>query len=269
MKYGVVLPIWQLTVAEAESLATRAEELGTRRRVRPRPHPGQARDHPALRRPLARSVLAAGLPGRAHAAHPASAPASSCSRTATRWSRPRPRRPWTRPRAAGSSSGSAWAGTRRSSWTCGCRSASAAGSATITSARSRRRSPPTSRVQGQVRELLGRDVLAAARCSGRIRRSGWAARPARSPAPPCGAAPSWATPGIPSRSASTRSRRATRRCATSPAEAGGRNALGLAPRNTLDLTDAAEGRRPGGVPGLDGRGGRRTSGGCGARRRPG
>jgi probable F420-dependent oxidoreductase len=28
MKYGVVLPIWQLTVAEAESLATRAEELG-------------------------------------------------------------------------------------------------------------------------------------------------------------------------------------------------------------------------------------------------
>ena len=28
MKYGVVLPIWQLTVAEAESLAMRAEELG-------------------------------------------------------------------------------------------------------------------------------------------------------------------------------------------------------------------------------------------------
>src|SRR4026208_619589 len=28
MKYGVVLPIWQLTVAEAESLATRAEQLG-------------------------------------------------------------------------------------------------------------------------------------------------------------------------------------------------------------------------------------------------
>ncbi len=28
MKYGVVLPIWQLTVAEAESLALRAEELG-------------------------------------------------------------------------------------------------------------------------------------------------------------------------------------------------------------------------------------------------
>lgn len=28
MKYGVVLPIWQLTVAEAESLTTRAEELG-------------------------------------------------------------------------------------------------------------------------------------------------------------------------------------------------------------------------------------------------
>jgi probable F420-dependent oxidoreductase len=28
MKYGVVLPIWQLTVAEAETLATRAEELG-------------------------------------------------------------------------------------------------------------------------------------------------------------------------------------------------------------------------------------------------
>jgi probable F420-dependent oxidoreductase len=28
IKYGVVLPIWQLTVAEAESLATRAEELG-------------------------------------------------------------------------------------------------------------------------------------------------------------------------------------------------------------------------------------------------
>ena len=28
MKYGVVLPIWQLTVAEAASLATRAEELG-------------------------------------------------------------------------------------------------------------------------------------------------------------------------------------------------------------------------------------------------
>jgi alkanesulfonate monooxygenase SsuD/methylene tetrahydromethanopterin reductase-like flavin-dependent oxidoreductase (luciferase family) len=28
MKYGVVLPIWQLTVAEAESLATRAEALG-------------------------------------------------------------------------------------------------------------------------------------------------------------------------------------------------------------------------------------------------
>ena len=28
MKYGVVLPIWQLTIAEAESLATRAEELG-------------------------------------------------------------------------------------------------------------------------------------------------------------------------------------------------------------------------------------------------
>jgi probable F420-dependent oxidoreductase len=28
MKYGVVLPIWQLTVAEAESLTVRAEELG-------------------------------------------------------------------------------------------------------------------------------------------------------------------------------------------------------------------------------------------------
>src|SRR2546428_10384112 len=28
MNYGVVLPIWQLTVAEAESLAVRAEELG-------------------------------------------------------------------------------------------------------------------------------------------------------------------------------------------------------------------------------------------------
>jgi len=28
MNYGVVLPIWQITVAEAESLATRAEELG-------------------------------------------------------------------------------------------------------------------------------------------------------------------------------------------------------------------------------------------------
>ena len=28
MKYGVVLPIWQLTIAEAESLATRAESLG-------------------------------------------------------------------------------------------------------------------------------------------------------------------------------------------------------------------------------------------------
>src|SRR2546428_11821050 len=28
MNYGVVLPIWQLTIAEAESLATRAESLG-------------------------------------------------------------------------------------------------------------------------------------------------------------------------------------------------------------------------------------------------
>src|SRR5712691_2641328 len=28
MNYGVVLPIWQLTVADAESLTTRAEELG-------------------------------------------------------------------------------------------------------------------------------------------------------------------------------------------------------------------------------------------------
>lgn len=28
MKYGVVLPIWQLTIAEAESLAVQAEELG-------------------------------------------------------------------------------------------------------------------------------------------------------------------------------------------------------------------------------------------------
>src|SRR5262249_39377372 len=28
MKYGVVLPIWQLTVADAEALAVRAEELG-------------------------------------------------------------------------------------------------------------------------------------------------------------------------------------------------------------------------------------------------
>src|SRR5499433_4090146 len=28
MKYGVVLPIWQLSVAEAESLTMRAEELG-------------------------------------------------------------------------------------------------------------------------------------------------------------------------------------------------------------------------------------------------
>ncbi len=28
MNYGVVLPIWQLTVAEADSLAARAEELG-------------------------------------------------------------------------------------------------------------------------------------------------------------------------------------------------------------------------------------------------
>ena len=28
MNYGVVLPIWQLTIAEAESLALKAEELG-------------------------------------------------------------------------------------------------------------------------------------------------------------------------------------------------------------------------------------------------
>src|SRR2546430_16529591 len=28
MNYGVVLPIWQLTVAQAESLAARAEQLG-------------------------------------------------------------------------------------------------------------------------------------------------------------------------------------------------------------------------------------------------
>ena len=28
MKFGIVLPIWQLTVAEAETLARRAEELG-------------------------------------------------------------------------------------------------------------------------------------------------------------------------------------------------------------------------------------------------
>src|SRR5437867_11821178 len=28
MKFGVVLPIWQLTIGEAESLAQRAEELG-------------------------------------------------------------------------------------------------------------------------------------------------------------------------------------------------------------------------------------------------
>src|SRR3989442_6507094 len=28
MNYGVVLPIWQLTVADAESLTTRAEQLG-------------------------------------------------------------------------------------------------------------------------------------------------------------------------------------------------------------------------------------------------
>ena len=28
MKYGVVLPIWQLTIAEAESLAVKAEEAG-------------------------------------------------------------------------------------------------------------------------------------------------------------------------------------------------------------------------------------------------
>src|SRR5262245_63806437 len=28
MKYGVVLPIWQLTIAEAESLALKAETLG-------------------------------------------------------------------------------------------------------------------------------------------------------------------------------------------------------------------------------------------------
>src|SRR2546427_7199912 len=28
MNYGVVLPIWQLTIADAESLTTRAEQLG-------------------------------------------------------------------------------------------------------------------------------------------------------------------------------------------------------------------------------------------------
>ena len=28
MNYGVVLPIWQLTIAEAESLTMKAEELG-------------------------------------------------------------------------------------------------------------------------------------------------------------------------------------------------------------------------------------------------
>ena len=50
MNYGVVLPIWQLTIAEAESLTVRAEELGPRRRLRPRSHPGQAGHHPALRR---------------------------------------------------------------------------------------------------------------------------------------------------------------------------------------------------------------------------
>ena len=167
----------------------------------------------------------------------ASAPASSCSPTATRWSRPSPRPPWIRPRAAASSSASGWAGTRPSSSTCGCRSPRAAGSATTTSAPSRPPWPPTfPQYSGKYVSFSG---------------ATFSPRPVQRPHPPI-----WVggSPGAVSGPA-------LRRCAELgdawhplalglddiekgyatlrdlATRTGRRDALGLAPRNLLDLTD--------------------------------
>ena len=196
---------------------------GPRRRLRPRPHPGQARHHPALWRPLAGSVLAlAYLAGRTRRIRLG---ASVIVLLATPWWRPRRRPPSIKRQVAASSSASAWAGTRPSSWTCvavpGARAAERRLHQSDQGGLGSRRAP----AQGRVRELQRGDP-----CS---------APPAASPSADLGrgrarwglgtggAALSWATPGIRWGSASPTSRR------------------GFAAVRDLARQGAARGHRPG------------------------
>src|SRR3989441_9992791 len=108
MNYGVVLPIWQLTVAEAESLAARAEQLG--------PDGVSVPDH-ILAKPATTQhygghwpdpfSLLAYLAGRTHRIHLGASVIVLPYRNALV--------------AAALAATRAWAGTRLSSWTSACR----------------------------------------------------------------------------------------------------------------------------------------------------
>ena len=241
MKYGVVLPIWQLTVAEAESLATQAEALGldgvfVPDHILAKPATTQ---HYGGHWPDPFSLLAF-LAGRTPRI--SWAPASSCCPTATRSSRPRPRPPWTRPRAAASSSASAWAGTRPSSWTCACRSAERGRlSDDYIRAIKAAFAADIPQYSGKYTSFSGRHLLPAAGAApasadlgGRLAGRGLGR-------PRCGAAPSWATPGTRSASGLDEIEKGYATLRDLASRAGRRDALGLAPRNLLDLADGAKG----------------------------
>ncbi len=220
MKYGVVLPIWQITVAEAASLATRAEELGLDGVFVP--------DH-ILAKPATTQHYGGHWPD------PFALLAFLAGRT-TRISLGASVivLPYRNPLVAAKSAATVDQAS-------GGRFIFGVGVGWDEAEFVDLRLP--FRQRGQLSDDYIRAMKAAfaadipqysgkyvsfsgatfspGRSSGRIRPSGWAARPARSPGPRCGAAPSWATPGIPSRSGSTRSRRGTPRCATWPAAPAG------------------------------------------------
>ena len=125
MKFGVVIPIWRLTMADAERITLRAEELGwdgvfVPDHIMAKPATTQHYG-PTWPDPFALLAFLAGRTrqiqvGASVIVLPIAIPLS-----------PRSRRPrWIRSPAAASSAASAWAGTRRSSRIWASPSASAA-----------------------------------------------------------------------------------------------------------------------------------------------
>lgn len=81
MKFGVVLPIWQLSVSDAETLTLKAEELGLDGVFVPDHILAKTTQHygPSWPDPFSLLAFLAGRTRRIHVG-----PASSCCRTATR-----------------------------------------------------------------------------------------------------------------------------------------------------------------------------------------
>ena len=199
MKYGVVLPIWQLTVAEAESLATKAEELGldgvfVPDHILAKPATTQ---HYGGHWPDPFSLLAF-LAGRTRRIQLGASVIVLPYRNALVAAKAAA----TVDQASGGrfifGVGVGWDEAEFVDLRLPFRERGRLSDDYIRAIKAAFGADMPA-VQRQVRRASRAPPSPRARCSGRIRRSGSAARPARSRARRCGAARSWATPGIRSR----------------------------------------------------------------------